>query len=247
MKKIGIVGGIAWLSTVDYYTALCRRSEEWHIARKAPGVPALAEMSIESLDLRKAFSLLGNDKDELSWTKFEDYHRAALQRVEASGADFAIIASNTPHHRFAEIVRGVKIPVISIVDAVARESASIGVKEMLILGTKPTMRSARFREGFAKFGIEAAGPRDEAAQAMTAELIGELQRSQTAGAAERLDKIARMSFGQFRRQPAVSLACTELPLAFPDQKMLPTFEYDGVLYINSSVVHINAAFAFAVS
>ena len=247
MKKIGIVGGIAWLSTVDYYTALCRRGEQRHIASKAPGLPSTPEMSIESLDLSKLYAALGNDGDEASWAKFDEYHRAALKRLEASGVDFAIIASNTPHHRFASIVRGVGIPVISIIEAVAQEIARIGVRDLLILGTRPTMRSAAFRAGFAKHGIEAASPRDEAAQARTAELIFELQRGKTEGAAATIEKIARTSFGQFRAQPAVALACTELPLAFPDQKMMATFEQDGILYVNSSVVHVNAAFDYAVS
>jgi aspartate racemase len=117
----------------------------------------------------------------------------------------------------------------------------------LILGTRPTMRSAPFREGFTKHGVEAAAPGDETVRAMTAELITELQRGKTAGAAERVNKIATMSFEQFREQPAVSLACTELPLAFPDHKTLATFEHDGVVYINSSVVHINAAFDYAIA
>jgi hypothetical protein len=63
-------------------------------------------MSIESLDLNQAVSYIGGDGDEDSWSKFDDYHRAALQRLESSGADFALMASNTPHHRFASIVRG---------------------------------------------------------------------------------------------------------------------------------------------
>jgi aspartate racemase len=88
MKKIGIVGGVAWLSTVDYYSEICRRS-----------VPSTPEMSLESLDLNKVVSYLGIDGDEESW-QFDDYHRAALQRLEASGAEFAVMASNTPHHRF---------------------------------------------------------------------------------------------------------------------------------------------------
>jgi len=59
--------------------------------------------------------------------------------------------------------------------------------------------------------------------------------------------MVRTSFGeQLTGQPVVCLACTELPLAFPQQKTLPTFEYDGVLYINTTAVHINAAFDFAV-
>ena len=47
-------------------------------------------MSIESLDLNKAVSFLGIDDDEESWLQFDDYHRAALRRLEASGADFAL-------------------------------------------------------------------------------------------------------------------------------------------------------------
>jgi aspartate racemase len=247
MKKIGIVGGVAWLSTVDYYSELCRRGEQWHVARNLQGAPSTPEMSIESLDLNKAVSYLGTDDDEESWSQFDDYHRAALERLEASGADFAIMASNTPHHRFAAIVRGIGIPVISIFDVVAKESARIGASEVLILGTALTMRSPGFREEFAKYGVEAAGPHDEAARSMTVELITKLQLGKLDGSAGRVGRIAKISFGrQFKAQPLVCLACTELPLAFPEQKMLATFEYDGVWYINTTAVHINAAFDFAI-
>lgn len=247
MKKIGIVGGVAWLSTVDYYSEICRRSERWHLARNLQGAPSTPEMSIESLDLNKAVSYLGTDDDEESWSQFDGYHRSALERLEASGVDFALIASNTPHHRFAAIVRGIGIPVISILEVVAKECARIGTSEVLILGTELTMRSRRFREEFAKYGVEAAGPHDEAARALTVELITELQLGKLEGAAERLGRIAKISFEQqFGAQPIVCLACTELPLAFREKKMLATFEYDGVLYLNASAVHINAAFDFAI-
>ena len=248
MKKIGIVGGLAWPSTVDYYSEICRRSERWHLARNPQGVPSTPEISIESLDLNKAFSYIGSDDNEESWRQFDDYHRAALKRLETSGADFALMACNTAHHRFASIVRGIGIPVISILDVVAKESARMGACEVLILGTALTMRSPRFREGFAKYGVEAAAPHDEGLTAMTVSLITELQLGRMDGAAERLGGIAKTSFEQqFGAQPVVCLACTELPLAFPEQKMLTTFEYDGVLYINTGAVHINAAFDFAVN
>ena len=247
MKKIGIVGGVAWRSTVDYYSEICRRSEQWHLAGNLQGVASMPEMSIESLDLNKAVSYIGRDDDEESWSQFDDYHRAALKRLEASGADFALMASNTPHHRFAAIVRGTGIPVISIFDVVAKESARIGASEVLILGTALTMRSARFRADFAKYGVEAAGPRDDEARAMTVGLITELQFGELEGAAEQLGRIARLSFGrQFGAQPAVCLACTELALAFQEQRMLASFEYDGILYLNTTAIHIDAAFNFAV-
>ena len=248
MKKIGIVGGVAWPSTVDYYTAICRRSERWHLSRNPQAVPTTPEMSIESLDLNKAISYIGDDDDEESWAQFDNYHRAALQRLEASGADFALIASNTPHHRFAAIVAGIRIPVINIFDVAAKECARIGAREVLILGTALTMRSPKFREAFAKYDIEAAGPQDEAARAMTVESIAELQVGKLEGAAKRIGSIARTSFErQSKAQPVVCLACTELPLAFQEQKMLETFTYDGVLYINTTALHINAAFDFAVN
>ena len=248
MKKIGIVGGVAWPSTVDYYSEFCRRSERWHLARNPQGVPSTPEMSIESLDLNRAVSYLGIDDDEESWSQFDDYHRAALERLEASGADFALVASNTPHHRFDTIVRGIRIPVISILEVVAKESARIRASEVLILGTALTMKSTKFREEFAKYGIEAAGPNDEAARVMTVELIRELQLGERDEAAERLGRIVKISSErQFTVQPVVCLACTELPLAFPAQKLLSTFEHDGVLYINSTAAHINAAFDLAVN
>jgi aspartate racemase len=157
------------------------------------------------------------------------------------------MASNSPHHRFESIVRDIGIPVISILEAVAKESVRIEASEVLILGTELTMRSIRFRAEFAKHGIEAAGPHDDATRAVMAGLVAELQLGKLEGAAERLGRIAKTAFErQFRAQPVVWLACTELPSAFPEQKTLPTFEHDGVLYINSAAVHINAAFDFAV-
>jgi aspartate racemase len=226
MKKIGIVGGVAWASTVEYYSEICRRSE-----------PATPEIGIESLDLNKAVSYLGTDGNEDSWRQFDAYHRAALQRLESSGAAFALIASNTPHHRLEAIVHGVTIPVVSIFEAVARESARIGTKQVLILGTALTMSSPVFRNEFAKYGIEAAGPNDESTRSVIIELIKDLQQGKLDGAAERLAGIAKGK--------VTCLACTELPLAFPREKRLPTFESNGILYINSTIAHVNAAVNFA--
>jgi aspartate racemase len=80
-------------------------------------------------------------------------------------------------------------------------------------------------------------------------LITELQLGKLEGAAERLRRIAKLSFDerQFKVPPVVCLACTELPLAFQAMKMVANFEYDGVSYINTTAVHINAAFDFAVN
>jgi aspartate/glutamate racemase len=126
MKKIGIVGGVGWRSTAEYYSEICRRSEALQLARDRESTPAIPEMSIESLDLARAIAYLGRGDNEQSWQEFDEYHRASIRRLEASGADFALIASNTCHHRFDAITRGIKIPIISIVEAAAKASARIG-------------------------------------------------------------------------------------------------------------------------
>jgi aspartate racemase len=248
MKRIGIVGGVGWQSTTEYYSELCRRSEQFHLARNPHNMPTMPEISIESLDLAKAISYVGSDDDEQSWSQFDDYHRRALERLEANGADFALMASNTPHHRFEAIVRNIRIPVISILDEMAKESARIGAQEVLLLGTALTMRSSKFREAFAKCGIEASGPLNESLRAMTTELITDLQLGKSENADQRLATIAKRSLDEsrFRDQPAVCLACTELPLAFARMKQLATFEYDGIFFINTTALHIDAAFNFAV-
>jgi aspartate racemase len=246
MKKIGIVGGVAWRSTVEYYSEICRRAEYLHLARHGAGPPPSPEMTIESLDLNTAFAAIGNDEDESSWNRFDEYHREALLRLERSGAEVALIASNTPHHRFREITRGVRIPVVSILAATAREATRLRVNRLLILGTALTMRSPRFRREFLRHGIEAAGPTDETARAAVLDLITALQHGHAEGAAERLTAIARTAFtGQFRGSPAVCLACTELPLAFPEHRAQASFVQNGITWINSSAAHIAAVLELA--
>ena len=127
MKRIGIVGGVGWQSTVEYYAGLCRLSEQRQAAKKLRGGPLTPEICIESLDMKTAETLLGRDDDQESWFGFDEYHRTALQRLQASDVEVAVIASNTPHHRYASIVRGIGIPVLSILDAAAQEAARMGV------------------------------------------------------------------------------------------------------------------------
>ncbi len=243
MKKIGIVGGIGWRSTVGYYSEICRRADEWNAERTPGGTPSTPEIVIESLDLANAAALLGRDGVEGSWQRFDQYHRGALRRLETAGADVALIASNTAHHRYEEIVGGLEIPVISILDAAAAECRRIGAKWVLMLGTALTMRSARFRAGFAKHGVELTGPEDKEAREKTVALIAELQRGRMKGAATRLARIVRVSWRR-QEEPVVCLACTELSLAFAAHTAQPSFKYGGIMYVNTSAAHIGAVLKF---
>jgi len=247
LKKLGIVGGTAWLSTVDYYAALCELGELYHVAHHLDGPPAPPEMSIESLDLNLTVALLGEIGNEASWARFDAYHRDALRRLELGGADFAIMASNTPHARFAEITRGIGIPVINIFDAVAKQCAIMSIKHLLLFGTALTTQSPAIGEALARAGVDAIAPNDEE-QAAVERLIAKLQRGQPRGVAERVSELSKISYGRrFEGRPIVCLACTELPLAFPEMRRFSTFKADGVTYINSASIHTKAAFEFAIS
>ena len=204
----------------------------------------MPEMSLESLDLRHAVALLGGEcDDDESWWRFDAYHRDALRRLAASGADFALMASNTPHQRFDSIVRGVGIPVLDLFELTAAESARHGAREVLILGTALTMGSPRLRAAFARHGIAAADPGDPAARAATLELIADLQRGRLEGSTERLRRIAGTATARTTATTrVVCLACTELPLAFAERRFQPAFGDAGILYIDTSAVHIHAAF-----
>lgn len=249
MRKIGIVGGVAWPSTVEYYSGLCRLSERLHRSQDRSGAISTPEIVIESLDLRKAVSYLGIEGDDTSWTRFDRYHREALARLEASGARIALMASNTPHHRFQEIVSGIGICVLNIFETAAAAGVRAGGTDILVLGTPQTMRSSGIRDAFADKGLCARGPRDNAVVQNMGVLIAKLQAGERAGTAKQLGMIVEgeLRSGGYGAKPMVCLACTELPLAFLDHENEETFEADGVVYIDTSAAHINAAFAMALN
>lgn len=243
MKKLGIVGGVAWPSTIDYYRAICRLSTRQHQASGLGGPPATPEMAIESLNINESFGLRGGAvTDDASWSRYDAYFRAALQRLQASGAELAIIASNTPHNRFAAITKGISMPVLGIFEAVAAECARLGVSDMLILGTAPTMDAPNFADVLARFGVKGFAPTSAEERAKVVALIAELQALRGDDAASRLRSIVDASFAPHGRVRTVCLACTELPLAFPGIETESSLVIDDVQYINTTLIHAQAAF-----
>jgi aspartate racemase len=200
-------------------------------------------MCIESLDISKSFSLRGGAiTDDASWAAYDRYFREALLRLEASGVKSALIASSTPHNRFAAITKGIRMPVLSIFEAVARECARLAIDEVLVLGTAPTMDLPVFPEVLARFGIRArVPPAPERAEVVA--LISELQADRAADAAARIRAVVDASFPADSRYRAVCLACTELPLAFPALERDSATVLDGVTYLSSTMIHVRAAFA----
>lgn len=246
MKKVGIVGGVGWASTVDYYQAICRWSQDDHVKSGRPGTPATPEMSIESLDLATAVARLGRLDDEDSWSSFDIYHREALQRLEASGVDFALIASNTPHHRFDAITAGLRLPVLNIFDVIVQACSDLSVNRVLVLGTALTMASNVLPAALRRIGVTAFAPELDADREDVLGTIALLQSGAGEGTAAAIGRIAQKAHAQFdRAKPTVCLVCTELPLAFPGMAATPVFKHYGVTYLNSAALHARAAYLLA--
>jgi len=228
VKKIGIVGGTAWPSTVHYYTLICRQAEERF------GVTP--EFAIESLDLRLAVSLIGNDHDDRSWDAFDSYHREGLLRVSLSGCNVACFAANTPHHRFEQITGGVPVHVVSIISSVAQAAIKNDCRKLLLIGTRLTMTSAFIRRTFSDAGVEVVLPSDEG-QLAVIDLIERLQQERCDNAGS---EITRLTGGL-----PVILGCTELALAFPNAIGDCVFDYNDSVFFNSLAIHAAAVLNLA--
>lgn len=239
MKKIGILGGVGWASTIDYYRAIAEGSAR-HFAAQGHSSPLpVPPMTIESVTQAQTRALRGVPGDEASWAGFDAVFRAALLTLERAGCDFGIIASNTPHARLHAIRQGVSMPILSIFDAAATATAKTGTKTALILGTTVTMQARDYAGALAAHGITANEPLPEDQIARMQAMIDHDFHGGATSTARRT--LLACCADHARPGDAILLACTELPLAFPDHLDDATFEAEGYLFVNPSAAHVAAA------
>ncbi|SDE25263.1 aspartate/glutamate racemase family protein [Ruegeria marina] len=245
MKKIGILGGVGWPSTIDYYRAIAQGAGRFFAERgHVPPLP-VPRMTIESVTQAQTRALRGRFGDERSWSGFDAIFRDALLTLQTAGCDFAVIASNTPHARLHAIRQGVRMPILSIFDATAEATALTGATHALVLGTAVTMQASDYAQSLSRHGI-AANDRldDDEITEMQALIDEDLYAGVSPRARDRL-----LAFCDRHAAPgtAILLACTELPLAFPDHVDEETFSAGGHLFVNPSAAHVAAALNLALS
>ncbi|MGI9483874.1 MAG: aspartate/glutamate racemase family protein [Hyphomicrobiales bacterium] len=241
MKKIGIVGGVAWPSTMDYYRLICSGANaHFKALGTEPPYPA-PPIAIESLVMAETRKLRGKPGSDEGWEAFDAVFRDAFKRLEASGCAFGLIASNTPHARLHAIKEGLSLPLISIFDETLKAAQETGAKIALVLGTSVTMRSANYPGILQSAGIEpnAPLPEDEI-DAMQALIDHEFYEGASVTGTEALLDVCK----RFVPEPddtAILLACTELPLAFPDYRDSAIFSTRGFTFVNTTAAHAQAA------
>ncbi|MGD1043713.1 MAG: amino acid racemase [Bacteroidota bacterium] len=148
IKVIGIIGGIAPPSTIDYYQKIISGFQEKGKTRQYPLI------LINSIDMTQMLDLVAEEE----YGALVDYLSGEIQKLKNGGADFAVLASNTPHIVFEQLQKRSHIPLISIVNVTVVYAKKLGMKKLGLFGTKSTMQSGFYQAGFLKEGIEIITP-----------------------------------------------------------------------------------------
>ena len=248
MKKIGIVGGVAWPSTLEYYRLLCTWTNE-HFRKLGSDLPyPTPPMTIESVVMNETRKLRARPTDgDEAWAAYDAAFRNALLRLQQAECAFGIIANNTSHTRLHSIRKGLDLPIISILEETAKATRSAGARNALVLGTSVTMRSDDYTSALAANDVRANDRLPEDVIEFIQSLIDvEFEQEGTARGRKELLKLCD-AYVTDRSDTAVLLACTELPLAFPEHGEESVFESEGFTFVNTTAVHVRAALAESLS
>ena len=148
MKTLGIIGGIAPESTIEYYRLIIA---SYRAQNPDGNYPPLI---INSINLKKMIELIEANK----LAEITEYLLSELQKLARAGADIGLLASNTPHIVFDDLQHKSPIPLISIVRATCQTAQAMGLKKVGLLGTRFTMQGRFYPEVFSSRGIELVVP-----------------------------------------------------------------------------------------
>jgi aspartate racemase len=136
MRTLGLIGGMSWESTVEYYRLINRG------VRDRLGPLHSARLLLDSLD----FSVIEACQRAGDWDGAGVHLAASARRLEAGGADCILIGANTMHRVAEAVEAATPLPLLHIVDATGRAICAQGLDTVLLLGTAFTMEQPFFRE-----------------------------------------------------------------------------------------------------
>jgi len=223
MKTIGMIGGMSWESSIEYYRLV---NEE--VKRQLGGLHS-AQCLMYSVD----FEEIERYQHQGDWERATDMMIAAAQRLECGGADFVVICTNTMHKMADEVQAAINIPLLHIVDATAQAVKSKGIEKVGLLGTRFTMEGDFYGGRLKTHGLDVAIP-DEAEREIVHRIIYHelvLGRILTSSRKE-FQRIIRTL--QQNGVEGIVLGCTEIGLLVKQEdNTLPVFD--------TTVVHALAA------
>lgn len=225
-KKIGILGGISLASTIQYYKTI---TDLYYEQFKDYYYP---EIIINSLDFQYFTDLENEHKTE----EYIDYILSGINNLKNAGVDFIIMAANSPHSVLDKVKLQTNIPILSIVDCVAKSAKERNLKKVLLTGIKYTMESNFYQVGLKQYGIDVVVPNPSDKNAINNMIFNELV----------LNIITEETKETFKHiinnydVDGVILGCTELPL------LLNQNDTD-LIVLDSLKLHCEKTLAFALN
>jgi aspartate racemase len=229
MKRLGLVGGVSWVSTLDYYRYINEGVNE------RLGGLNFAECIIYSLNF--------NDVQRQGWDDWDETFRLisdACRRLKAAGAEAIVLCANTAHAVADRVEADIQLPLIHIAAATADDIHRHAMKRVGLLGTKFTMELPFYTDTLRARGIEAFVPPERAVRDFIQHTVKEelgrgLVRQETKAA---YIEIANQLIAGGAE--GIVLACTEIPLLLGQQDVaVPVFD--------TARIHARAAVEFALS
>ena len=197
MRKLGLIGGMSWVSTRAYYERINR------LVQKAKTPTHSAPLLIESLEYSPLYAL----REEESW-----------------GAGAIVIAANSMHRVYDRVAEAIGIEIIHIADTVGQALEGHDIGEVLLLGTRPVMTESFYRQRIISHGIDLLPPDEDDVEMVDSIIYKELMLGKVSRDAERALKTI-ITRKEQRGAGAVILACTELGLVVDtDANVLPIFD-----------------------
>ena len=227
-KVIGILGGMSPESTVEYYRYITRTYTERY---GDYGYPEILVYSV-------SFQPFVDWPNEGRWDLVARGLGEAAQKLEAAGADFILIATNTMHIVLNEVQASVDVPMLSLLDAVGEAVLAKGLKTLGLLGTRFTMEESFYQDALASMGIAVLVPGPDDREYVNRVIYDEL-------VAGRIRDESRVEFVRIaeslaqRGAEGIILGCTEIPLLLSkDDSGLPLFD--------TTTIHAEAALEYAI-
>ncbi len=214
MKTIGLIGGMSWESSIEYYRIINETAKE-----KLGGLH-----SAKSLMVTVDFAEIEKLQHENRWDEAAQILVRCAQDLERGGADFIVLCTNTMHKVADQIIAGVKIPFLHIADATAERIAAQGIKKIGLLGTRFTMEHDFYKGRLIQnFGLAVIIPNEKDREIVHRVIYEELVLGKIIGASREEYKRIMESLITNGAE-GIILGCTEIEmLVKQDDSRVPLF------------------------
>ena len=152
MKTIGMIGGMSWESSIEYYRIINET-----VRAELGGLHSAKSMMV-SVEFAEIETLQHQDR----WDEAAKILIAAARSLESGGADFTIICTNTMHKLYDKVQNHINIPMLNIADATAEKIKAQGIGKIALLGTRFTMEEDFYKGRLVdRFGLDVIIPAED--------------------------------------------------------------------------------------